>query len=210
MKKLLSILFALVNLSVYSQFITSVAGGPSTQSSETPGVFNQTVSEQKNTAYVFGDTTGFKNDDNKEYVYRAADPTTSAACHSGIIFDPVTIPQGATITTAYIEIEANYQSEQDAYFTLYGNDVDDAADFTVEQEILERTRTTASVVFEGENLPMAYWGSAVEIKTIIQEIVDRPGWATGQAMCFLLITSAGTVKKFRYGEQCRIHIEYSE
>ena len=210
-KNLIYLLF-IISLPCQAQMVaTTVSGGPDTQTTgETPGVFNQTISEDKNTAYERGDGSNFTNDDNKNYVYRYTDPANANAIHSGIIFDPVTIPQGATITTAYIEIEANYLSEPDAYFHLYGNDVDDAADFTVEQDVISRDRTTANVAFEGEDLPMAYWGSAIEIKTIIQEIVDRPGWASGQAMCLLLIGDTGTLKKLRYSNECKIHIEYTE
>jgi len=175
-------------------------------------IFNQNITEIKNTAWVRGDGTGFKADDNKSYVYRYTDPTSSSAIHSGIIFDPVTIPQGSTINSAYIELYGNYTSEWDAYFHLFGNDVDDAADFTVELDIYTRARTTANVAYTGENISIGYWGSAFDITTIIQEIIDRVGWASGQAICLLLIGDTGSSKQYRYGDvgnPPRIHIDYT-
>ena len=164
-------------------------------------IFTNQITEYKNSAWVRGDGTDFTTGDNKLYVYRDADPASSGARHIGLVFDPVTIPSGSTINTAYIEMYANYSAEQDGYFSFFGNDVDDSADFVTEADIYTRARTTASVAVAEENLPIGYFGSTKELKAIVQEIIDRPGWNTGQAMGFLLIGDTGTDKKLRvYGD----------
>jgi hypothetical protein len=65
--------------------------------------------------------------------------------------------------------------------TVKGEDVDDSATFSTKADFDGRTRTTASVDIDTITAEDALWYS-YDIKTIIQEIVNRAGWATGQDM----------------------------
>lgn len=99
----------------------------------------------------------------------------------GIRFENITIPQGATINSAYFILQSydNYiGSGTKSYVT--GEDVDNAVEFTTEEDYLNRDRTTAKVAWD--DIPRWYMGvdyNSPEIASIIQEIVNRVGWVSG-------------------------------
>jgi len=97
-------------------------------------------------------------------------------------FTNITIPKGSTITAAYLTIRcASSESDTVCKSIIQGEDVDDAAQFSDLADYQGRTRTTALVYWD--SIPA--WTAdtdydSPEIKTIIQEIIDREGWASGQ------------------------------
>lgn len=110
--------------------------------------------------------------------------TTGHKAGSGMRFPGVWIPQGATITTAYLTVTC-YQSFASAEVKtrIRGEDVDDATAFSDFADFDARVRTTACV--DHDDIPT--WTVGVEyttpdFKDVIQEIVDRGGWAPGNAM----------------------------
>ena len=111
----------------------------------------------------------------------------------GIRFQAVEIPQGATITNAFIEFETDETNSGATSVTIQGEDVDDAPTFTTgNSNISNRTRTTASVAWN--SIPA--WNTTSErhvtpdLTAIVQEIVDRGGWSPGNDMVFI-ITGSG-------------------
>ena len=118
--------------------------------------------------------------------------------HNGIRFQNVAIEQGASITNAYIQFTADDNNQSaSASYTIYGEDVDNAATFTIAaNDISGRTYTSASVAWN--NIPA--WNTAGEtgedqktpdLSTIVQEIVDRGGWSNGNAMTFFINGNSG-------------------
>jgi hypothetical protein len=110
--------------------------------------------------------------------YHAADQYKQGG---GMRFLNITIPKGATIDAAYLTITARDSDNlNDVNSKIHGEDVDDAATFSDLADYQGRDRTTAVVNWDG----IASWTENVEynspeIKTIIQEIIDRAGWASG-------------------------------
>ena len=117
---------------------------------------------------------------------------------AGFRFDGVEIPQGATITSAWIQFTSAVTivngGTAAAVVDIYGEDADDAAAFTTDAaDISSRTQTTATVEW---SLPESSGASAwtigdrgtnqrtPDLATIVQEIVDRANWASGNAMAF--------------------------
>ena len=97
----------------------------------------------------------------------------------GLRFTGVTIGQGDTIDAASVSLEVISASFDDADFDIYGEDVDDAATFTTtNNDISGRTLTTAKVTWTATAMGTGIKASP-DIKTVIQEIVDRAGWASG-------------------------------
>lgn len=92
-------------------------------------------------------------------------------------FNNVTVPQGTTITSAYLRITSDETKSDNILFTLKGIDEDDTADFTSDPD--SRAKTTAGVNWQinGQTAGTEY--TSPDIKTIIQEIIDRGGWASG-------------------------------
>lgn len=110
----------------------------------------------------------------------------------GMRFTNVTIPSGVTITNAYVEFEVDETDSESTSVTFWGEDVDDAVTFSNSgYNITSRTKTSASV--DWNNIPA--WSSTNELKqtpdlsTIIQEIVNRNGWSSGND---LVIMANGT------------------
>jgi hypothetical protein len=134
----------------------------------------------------------------------------------GVRFQSVSIPQGATITNAFIEFTTDETDSGITNLVIEGEDHDNAASFVdVAGEMATRTRTTASVSWD--NVPE--WGTVGEtgvkqqtpdLKTIVQEIVDRPGWA-GNGMVFL-ITGSGERTAESAADAAKaplLHVEYT-
>lgn len=102
----------------------------------------------------------------------------------GMRFLNAAIPQGATITTAYLTLRCNSSSSQTTVNTrIKGEAADDAATFSDQTDFDGRTRTSAYIDWDN----IAAWTSGTdyaspEIKTVIQEIINRAGWASGNAL----------------------------
>lgn len=103
---------------------------------------------------------------------------------SGMRFTNIAIPQNATIIAAYLTLTSysNY-SVTTVNSKIRGEDADDAAQFSDITDYNGRARTTAEVLWDA----IAAWTTNTEynspdIKTVIQEIIDREGWASGQAI----------------------------
>ena len=108
-------------------------------------------------------------------------------------FNNVTIPQGLTITSATITLTADATDADVVNAKVFGIDEDDTADFTADPT--GRTRTTASVDwdFNGVTLDVAYTSSS--IITVIQEIINRAGWVSGNDMGFLIDDDGSALDK---------------
>ena len=112
----------------------------------------------------------------------------------GMRFTGVDIPQGATIVNAYLQFTADEIQSELTSLTIKGQAADTAGTFTFTAgNISTRPRTTASVSWSPN--PWQYIGeSAMDQRTpdlspIIQEIVNRPGWA--RKSLALIITGTG-------------------
>lgn len=113
----------------------------------------------------------------------------------GVRFQNLAIPQGATISSAEIEFTIDTQASPAAAtdLTIYGHKTDSASQFgSSSYDISGRTKTTASVSWP--SLADLTVGSKLKtpgIKTVVQEIVNRAGWASGNNMAFIF-TGSGT------------------
>ncbi len=101
----------------------------------------------------------------------------------GMRFQNVTIPGEAEITEAYLTLRAAGGFGSNCNTRISGDDTDDAATFGTQANFSTRwnARTTARVDWDAIApwVPGSYYDSP-DIKDIIQEIVDRGGWNSGQ------------------------------
>ncbi len=107
--------------------------------------------------------------------------------YGGARFLNISIPQGATITNAYIRFKSEHTHSEHTDLTIRGDDRDDAARFTpANGNISSRPQTTAAITWN--DIPawtLDEFYRTPDLSAIIQEIVDRPGWTSGNAMAIL-------------------------
>tara|TARA_R110002020_G_scaffold12409_8_gene45535 strand:- start:1093 stop:1713 length:621 start_codon:yes stop_codon:yes gene_type:complete len=115
--------------------------------------------------------------------------TTTKVGFDGMMFDDINsffrfqnviVPNAATISTATLTVVIGVNASATFDMTIIGEDVNDSAAYADETDAGDATETTANVTWSGSS---SWETSDVEvspdIKTIIQEIVNRGGWASG-------------------------------
>ena len=137
----------------------------------------------------------------------------------GLRYNNITIPQGATITNAYIQFTADENETGDVSLRIRGNDVDNAVTFssTNGDVYTNRAKTTANVIWTPGNWTIGNSGAAQrtnDISSVVQEIVDRAGWVSGNSIAFLITSTIGydgnerAADSFNEGTPAQLHIEY--
>ncbi len=110
-------------------------------------------------------------------------------CNSYARWTTVAVPQGATIDNAKVQYYIN-EGYAAIPTKIYFNDVDTATSPTSYSGFTDKTKTTAYVSW---SIPdTTGWNDSPDIKTVIQEVVDRSGWASGNAMMVLHLYTKGT------------------
>ena len=105
----------------------------------------------------------------------------------GLRFADLAIPQGAIIENAYIGLAAAATESGLMSLNLYAHATDDAKTFTTAfRNISSRPLTRARATWS----PAAWQkGSArrtSDLKTVVQEVVNRPGWQSGNALAVII------------------------
>jgi chitodextrinase len=114
----------------------------------------------------------------------------------GIRFTGIGIPRGAMVLSASVQFTVDESTAGAASLTLRGEASDDAAPFAgTTGEVSGRPVTSASVAWIPPD--WATVGAAgpdqrtADLSAVVQEIVDRAGWAPGNALV-LIVTGTGT------------------
>ena len=115
----------------------------------------------------------------------AAIPLAAAGQWGGLRFLNVTVPNAATVNTATLQIYIASTSNDNVYLDAYGEDVDDAATFTTSAaNISGRTLTTAKTTIGSSNVGAGWY--SINVTSAVQEIINRAGWASGNALAIIL------------------------
>lgn len=183
----------------------SVTATPTASPVATPTSSGGSVSPTK-TPIVFAKRVATGTDDGEENISNGSMYLTSTDLEMiadgstnqqvGIRFTNVTVPKGATITKAYIQFTCDEVSTNTATLVIKGQAADNPGTFTTSAyNISSRTRTSANVSWAP-----AAWNTVgeagtnqrtPELKTIIQEIVNRTNWASGYAMVIFVTGTNG-------------------
>ena len=116
-------------------------------------------------------------------------------------FVDVQVPQGATITAATLKL--NFRDGEEVDYTLSGFDADNPDPSTMNAASGDHSNhTTANVTFNVPPNGSQDWTddnvtTSPDISDIVQELVDRPAWAAGNAMMFVF-PIAGTYSSDEY------------
>jgi len=114
----------------------------------------------------------------------------------GIRFTGVSIAQGATISSAYIQFQVDEVTSGALTLTIQADDADNSAAFVEANgsyDVSGRTKTSASVSWSPADwAAIGDEGTAQKtgnIGSIIQEIINRAGWASGNALTIIITGS---------------------
>jgi hypothetical protein len=99
-------------------------------------------------------------------------------------FTNVTVPVGAVITSAYLKFTA-YSTEASSVKTKIAGIAEDNTG-TMSSDPTGRTKTTNKTDWDFSGVTQDTVYTSPDIKAVIQEIIDRAGWNSGQAMGFFV------------------------
>jgi hypothetical protein len=105
----------------------------------------------------------------------------------GLRFLNVAIPKDSTITAAYLTLQSYYGSECGTVVNsrISAEKADNPATFSTLADFDARWANRTDARVDWDNIP-AWIGdidyTSPEIKTVIQEIISRAGWASGNAL----------------------------
>jgi len=109
--------------------------------------------------------------------------------HTGLRFPDVRIPQGATITNAYLRLFSQGVDTRNAQIKINGELVSDSAIFTNQSSnISNRSKTNAQVTWNTNHAFPAIEMEVLSpsITNVVQEIVDQGSWCGGNAMSIII------------------------
>ncbi|MGI9341198.1 MAG: LamG domain-containing protein, partial [Gammaproteobacteria bacterium] len=134
----------------------------------------------------------------------------------GMRFTNVTVPNGATIANAYVQFQVDETNSGGTNVNVQGQAIDDAPTFTSSNSnISSRSLTTATVPWAP--VPWTTVGDAgtdqqtPDIAAVIQEIVNRPGWTSGNDIVIIVTGSGERTAESQNGVSAAaplLHIEY--
>lgn len=140
----------------------------------------------------------------------------------GIIFDDIDTPQAANVTNAYIEFTADASDAGPVTLRVTGVDVNDAGpwvgSFAVDNAVDAnnadgRTGTSAVTTWNpGEwNPGDVNANTRVDVTAIVQEIVNRAGWAVDNDMAFAVQYVSGSGRRVAERTPApALHIDWSQ
>jgi hypothetical protein len=107
----------------------------------------------------------------------------------GLRFRQVFIPKGAVIDSAFIQVWSHEGKSEDdlARITISAEASDNAETYTESALISARPRTTAKLLWEvTDEWDLWEKRQTPDLKDLVQEVVNRGGWATGNAIAFIM------------------------
>lgn len=121
----------------------------------------------------------------------------NATDYAGFRFTNVTIPQGSTINSATLNTYLSSSSFDDIDARIYCQDIDDAGTFTsAASDISNRTPTTAYTAWQVTNMGVG-WETSPDFAAAVQEVIERPGWASGNDLAVILDNQTAVDCRFR-------------
>ena len=134
----------------------------------------------------------------------------------GLRFASVNIPNGAVITAANIQFKSKFSTNLATDLTIRAQADDNALTFeAVDNNISIRATTSSSAAWSPTEWTAGNSGQAQQspdLTALAQEVVSRPGWASGNAMGFV-IDGTGRRASWSYNGDAAaapvLHLEYA-
>lgn len=113
----------------------------------------------------------------------------------GLRFKDVNLPQGSNIISAQLEFTAFEERSSGTSTRIYGHDVDNSTAFSGYQGVTNRINNASTTANQLWTIPA--WNNigqthvSPDITPVIQEIVNRAGWAAGNDLSILMSKISG-------------------
>lgn len=111
--------------------------------------------------------------------------TGSNVWNSAYWFSSVSIPKGATITSAKLNLKATAKDGGTVKAIIYCNDVDNCAGFNTTASITGATVTTANTTWDISTWSTGSYYDTPDLTSAVQEVINRTGWASGNVLGFV-------------------------
>ncbi len=161
------------------------------------------------------------NEDGSDYTEFSAEvwvgnKASLTASYTGLRFTGVNIPPGAVITSAELELHAASTQWLTIGLDLSGEAAANSAPFTVGDRPSQRTLTTATINHNSNSQWVAgTWYTFEDVAAIVQEIVNQPGWQSGNSLALIMNGTGGawgskhaTTYEMSAAEAARLVITY--
>jgi type IV pilus assembly protein PilY1 len=154
--------------------------------------------------------------ENNGHTYDHYDLDLSPLYTVGIRFQNLSIPKDVIITRAHITFKSSYPvsgtNSEATSLTFHGEASDDALDFVMDSfdyDVSIRPNTIASTTWD----IVTPWTTdesyqSPDQSSIIQEIVDRSGWESGNDIVFKVTTTKGYREGKAYPDGPTLYVEY--
>ena len=131
-------------------------------------------------------------------IQRFGNNTGDGTCGTAVRF-VLNVPQGATINQAYLEWRSSGgTSNTTCNVIVKAADEDDAAAPTDYTDATTRTRTTAAGTWSAVEAFVSFnWHNSVDLSAVIQEIVDRGGWVSGNHILLFVDENSSSANAYR-------------
>ena len=126
--------------------------------------------------------------------------TTYTTSKVGLRFTNIQIPKNSTIQSAYLQFVARSDDNTSLNLSINGQATDDAATFTSALGAISGRSSTSAVV-SWNGVSTWYQDSTYQspdVSSIVQEIVNRSGWAAGNDMAFIISGLSATNRREAY------------
>jgi hypothetical protein len=148
-----------------------------------------------------------------QMLFASGDLALGAAQRVGLRFDGVNIPPGWVVNAAWLQFRADEAGSAGASLTIQGEASADAAPFVrADGSLSGRPRTAAAVAWSPAPWSVGQAGTAQrspDLAPVLQEIIDRPGWASGNAIALVVGGSGSRVAdSFEGGFATQLHVEF--
>jgi hypothetical protein len=132
----------------------------------------------------------------------------------GLRFTAVAVPRGAMTSTAWVEFKAKDTATGTVPLTVKAEAADNPAPYAAtSNNITNRAVTTASAPWSAGAWVAGSLYRTPDLASVIQEIVDRPGWASGNAIAVQVSGPSGTRNAYSFNGRAAaaplLHIEWT-
>ncbi len=135
----------------------------------------------------------------------------------GIRFQNIAVPKGAIIDSAHIQFTSDETTNDPTVVIIYGEDINNSVKFySLDYNVSARTKTLQNVTWTIQDWDNADESGSIQktpdLTSIVQQIVDRSGWQSGNAMSFIITGSGSRVAHAYDGDASMspvLHIYYS-